>query len=185
MTEKWEPLTNAKDVVAAGMAGRVVWRQVAPRRQWYSTPLVTEICYGYIKGNLDQGSRYRALAELREMTTDNKPKCEGCKWFEPANRVWPAGCASRKGFFATPEKARESINDCGPSAKYYEPKDPNDAIFSGCEALAASHARLLDALKAFAGYVASDHSDTSLLDNDALWAKAIEAIAAAQQFAET
>ncbi len=57
-------------------------------------------------------------------------------------------------------------------------------LHSDYAALQASHARLLEALKSFAGYVAADHDDTSLLDNDALWAKALEAIAAAQPFTE-
>jgi hypothetical protein len=62
--------------------------------------------------------------------------------------------------------------------------DGDYVLHSDYAALAASHARLLVALSAMVGYVADDHDDTSLLDNDALWAQAIAAIAAAQPFAE-
>lgn len=54
---------------------------------------------------------------------DESRKCELCKWFEPANRVWPSGCANRQVRNASPETARYYEEECGPSGRYWEPKD--------------------------------------------------------------
>lgn len=45
--------------------------------------------------------------------------------------------------------------------------------------LIAAAPELLEALQAFVNYVADDHNDTPMLDNDALWEKAESAIAKA------
>ena len=57
------------------------------------------------------------------MTTDNKD-CSGCKWFRPTFKHYrlPYECKHAHGW-ANAAKNRANPNLCGPSAKYYEPKE--------------------------------------------------------------
>jgi hypothetical protein len=58
------------------------------------------------------------------MTTDKAaPDCRGCKWFEPANRCWPSGCACPEVATSVALSARLPHGDCGPSGRYFEPKE--------------------------------------------------------------
>lgn len=58
------------------------------------------------------------------MTSERK--CEGCRWFEPENRVWPAGCANPQAFQLAVKDVREDSHDCGPAGRYWEPREGQD-----------------------------------------------------------
>lgn len=56
------------------------------------------------------------------MTTDNKvPDCSGCKWQWDYRNSSACRCPGSIWFYT--RHAREAVHDCGPSAKYYEPKE--------------------------------------------------------------
>ena len=55
------------------------------------------------------------------MTTDNKD-CSGCKWYATGGRG--VCCLSVEVQELSAGEARSSFGDCGPSARYYEPKEP-------------------------------------------------------------
>ena len=55
------------------------------------------------------------------MTTDNKD-CSGCK-YRFTRDTGGDGCGSFRSKYVRADHARVDEDDCGPSAKYYEPKE--------------------------------------------------------------
>lgn len=56
------------------------------------------------------------------MTTDNKD-CSGCKWYTFSNVIRAVCCTCPKVSTFSIGHNRSIHGDCGPSAKYYEPKE--------------------------------------------------------------
>jgi hypothetical protein len=55
------------------------------------------------------------------MNTDKAaPDCRGCKWWD--NGV----CATRKVAQIASVRARSPRGNCGPSGRYFEPKEPRE-----------------------------------------------------------
>jgi hypothetical protein len=52
------------------------------------------------------------------MTTDKAaPDCSGCKWYDSGV------CATRKVAQVASVRARARAGDCGPSGRYFEPRE--------------------------------------------------------------
>jgi len=52
------------------------------------------------------------------------PECSGCKWRWDYRGAFACRAPSSIWFYA--QHARESKHDCGPTAKYYEPKEATE-----------------------------------------------------------
>lgn len=53
-------------------------------------------------------------------------KCEECRWFYLTLSRGDFACSNPAVFEWYAADARSEDSDCGPSARYYEPKDSND-----------------------------------------------------------
>ncbi len=51
----------------------------------------------------------------------NDKACVGCRWFRGGE------CRSLKTVFWRASRSRSADHDCGPEARYYEPREKDDA----------------------------------------------------------
>jgi len=53
--------------------------------------------------------------------------CEGCKWFQRRHGFGTVDeCGNLKGRQVTTHSARAYFGDCGPSGRYWEPREKGD-----------------------------------------------------------
>jgi len=53
---------------------------------------------------------------------NDERKCEGCKW-SFGTKGYANGCISSRTAYLSSNRNRESVSDCGPAGRYWEPRE--------------------------------------------------------------